>query len=110
MKTGQNKGIRSAWPLAISGLLLSLCLIVGCCGSGGQAGGGSGGRIHLEFWNTMEGAEARIMPDLLRDFMVANPDIEVNEVSVDFTRRVKSLFRASVKAPGPMSCVLTASG
>jgi len=101
MKTGQNKGIRSAWPLAISGLLLSLCLIVGCCGSGGQAGGGSGGRIHLEFWNTMEGAEARIMPDLLRDFMVANPDIEVNEVSVDFYKAREKFIQGVSEGAGP---------
>lgn len=89
------------WPLAVSGLLLFFCLIAGCCSNGGQTAGKDPGRIHLEFWNTMEGAELRIMPDLLRDFMTANPDIEIDEVRVDFYKAREKYIQGASAGAGP---------
>ena len=97
----QFKGKSIALPVAISGLLLLFAVLAGCCGNTGKSGATSGGRIHLEFWNTMEGGEARIMPDLLRDFMTANPDIEVNEVKVDFYKGREKFIQGVSEGGGP---------
>jgi len=97
----QFKGKSIALPVAISGLLLLFAVLAGCCANSGTSGSTSNGRLVLEFWNTMEGAEARIMPDLLRDFMTANPDIEVNEIKVDFYKGREKFIQGVSEGGGP---------
>jgi len=101
MNMSKFKGKRIALPVAFSGLLLLLFLLPGCCSSTGKSADSSGGRIHLEFWNTMEGAEARIMPDLIRDFMIANPDVEVTQIMVDFYKAREKFIQGVAEGAGP---------
>lgn len=76
-------------------VLLGLLLFTSC--SGGKDGSGSSDAIKLEFWNTMEGPEARTMPELIREFCAQNPGIEVNEVSIEFYK-ARDKFKESIKA------------
>ncbi len=77
-------------------LLLPGLLLLTACSDGGTAEDSSG-PVKLEFWNTMEGAEARAMPALIKDFCAANPGIEVNEVAVEFYK-AREKFKESIKA------------
>lgn len=79
-------------------VLLSACFFVsGCCSGGKNGDKDAGSKIKLEFWNTMEGPEARVMPAIIADFCAANPDIEINEVPIDFYK-AREKFKQSVKA------------
>jgi arabinogalactan oligomer/maltooligosaccharide transport system substrate-binding protein len=83
----------------LAGILLlgGILLVGGCCSKNGGSGGSGGGLVRLEFWNTMEGPEARIMPALIREFCDATPGIEINEVQIDFYK-ARDKFRQSMKA------------
>lgn len=78
-------------------LLCCLFMLVGCCGRNSSGSGSGGGKTRLEFWNTMEGPEARVMPALIKEFCDANPDIEINEVTLDFYK-AREKFKQSMKA------------
>ncbi len=76
-------------------LLPGLLLLTACTGGGDEQG--SSGPVKLEFWNTMEGVEARAMPGIIKEFCAANPGIEVNEVTVEFYK-AREKFKESIKA------------
>lgn len=78
-------------------LLCCLYMFAGCCGKSDSGSGSGGGKTRLEFWNTMEGPEARVMPALIKEFCDANPDIEINEVTIDFYK-AREKFKQSMKA------------
>ena len=77
------------------GIALPCLLLVHGCSGGGADSDGSGPTI-LEFWNTMEGAEARAMPAIIKEFCAANPGIEIKEIPVDFYK-ARENFKESVK-------------
>ncbi len=79
----------------LAALLPCFFLVSGC--SGGSSGEDGSGKVTLEFWNTMEGAESRAMPAIIKDFCTANPGIAVNEVSVEFYK-AREKFKESIKA------------
>ncbi len=81
--------------LTLALLLPGLLLTVGCSGS--SDGAGAAGTVTVEFWNTMEGAEARAMPAIIKEFCAANPGIEIKEVAVDFYK-AREKFKESIKA------------
>lgn len=86
--------------VAVSFSLLLFCCVAclnGCCGKGKSDGGAGKGVARVEFWNTMEGPEARIMPTLIKEFCAANPGIEINEVTIDFYK-AREKFRQSMKS------------
>lgn len=95
----KNKvNLRTAAVLAAVVLLSAgLLLLNGCCGKSKSGAGSGSGKVKLEFWNTMEGPEARVMPAIIAEFCEANPDIEINEVPIDFYK-AREKFKQSVKA------------
>lgn len=76
-------------------LLPGLLLLTACSGGSGDAGGS--GPIKLEFWNTMEGAEAKAMPEIIKEFCAANPGVEVNQVPLEFYK-AREKFKEAIKA------------
>ena len=70
------KPVKIILPL-VSILELVLFIATGCCDSGKTSvDNSSDGKIVLEFWNTMEGREAAIMPEVLKAFHQKYPDIQ----------------------------------
>ncbi len=83
--------------LALALLTAGLFLVSGCCKKTSNDNSNSGQKIKLEFWNTMEGPEARVVPELINEFREANPNIEVNEVRLGFYK-AREKFQQSMKA------------
>ncbi len=87
---------RSLFQALLTAMLMSSLLFLTAC-SGGADGEGGSGPVKLEFWNTMEGAESKAMPGIIKDFCAANPGIEITEVPVDFYK-AREKFKESIKA------------
>lgn len=85
------------WPTLCAALFLFLgMLLLTACGGGGEDADSSD-NIVLEFWNTMEGPEARAMQEVIKEFSKLNPGIKVNEVQIEFYK-AKEKFKESIKA------------
>ena len=102
MKTCQTKEIakkRQSLLTALLGIsaLLVFSLLLLACSDEKSGSASSASKIRLEFWNTMEGPEARTMPAIIDDFCKQNPGIEVNSVVVDFYK-AREKFKESIKA------------
>jgi arabinogalactan oligomer/maltooligosaccharide transport system substrate-binding protein len=54
-------------------------------------------QVQLEFWNTMEGPEASIMPELIAAFEKKHPSIKISSKFVDFYK-AREKFKESIKA------------
>ncbi len=81
-------------------LLLSMLLSVLGCGKE-EKSSGSGEEIRLEFWNTMEGPEAKVMPELIKTFEQRNPGIRIESVFVDFYKAREKFKESSKAGAGP---------
>lgn len=82
--------------ILIAVILCTLPTIVGCC-SKSSSEAVEGEKIKLVFWNTMEGLEAAAMSGILREFSNANPQIEVEEILIEFYK-AREKFKESVKS------------
>ena len=82
--------------ILIAVVLYTLPTIVGCC-SKNSSEAVEGEKIKLVFWNTMEGLEAAAMSGILREFSNANPQIEVEEILIEFYK-AREKFKESVKS------------
>ncbi len=89
---------KSQSPVLGFGVFFALLLAFFCHGCGeSEKKTGAGGKTRLEFWNTMEGPEAAIMPELIKEFCEKNPEIEVESIFIDFYK-ARDKFKESVKA------------
>lgn len=79
---------------------LSITLLTGCCESGG-ASGSSNSKVVLTFWNTMEGREAQVMPEVLEAFHKKYPDISVKEEHLDFYEAREKFIQSTGEGKGP---------
>lgn len=86
----------SLFKAAVKLLLLFLLPFIWGCGESEKSESG-GTTIKLEFWNTMEGPEAKIMPELIKAFEQKNPDIRIESTFVDFYK-AREKFKESCKA------------
>jgi arabinogalactan oligomer/maltooligosaccharide transport system substrate-binding protein len=86
--------IASVKPLYTACFLFLLLLYMVGCG-GGSKGGGSSKKVRLVFWNTMEGLEAEAMAEILDAFAKAHPNIEVEQVMMDFYKARERFKEAS---------------
>lgn len=95
-----NRALKNASILL---LVLGVCFITfatGCCDSG-NSGQSAEGKTVLEFWNTMTGREAAVMPDLLKVFHKQNPDILVKETSIEFYEAREKFTSSVSEGKGP---------
>lgn len=82
----------------LSIFLLFIVFLFGATGcGGGEKSVTKGSEIKLEFWNTMEGPEATIMPELIKIFEKENPGIVIESKTVDFYK-AREKFKESIKA------------
>ena len=96
------KPIKNTLSLCFILVILLSALLTGCCDSGNtSANSGTEGKIVLEFWNTMEGREAAVMPDVLIAFHEKYPDITVKETSVDFYGAREKFIKEASEGEGP---------
>lgn len=77
-------------------LLVLLLLLNGCCGSS-QHNSDDDPTVELNFWNTMEGPEAEVMPEIIRQFEEANPGIRIISQPIEFYK-ARDKFKQSVLA------------
>ena len=87
--------------LLVSILSITLISLTACCNSENSSSGNSEGKIVLEFWNTMEGREAAVMPEVLKAFHSKYPDITVKETSVDFYGAREKFIKEASEGKGP---------
>lgn len=87
--------------LLVSILSITLISLTACCNSENSSSGNSEGIIVLEFWNTMEGREAAVMPEVLKAFHSKYPDITVKETSVDFYGAREKFIKEASEGKGP---------
>ncbi len=80
-----------------------LVLILGCCDSTSNStdNNSSGAKIVLEFWNTMEGREAAVMPDVFKAFNEKYPNITIKETTIDFYECKDNFIKASSEGKAP---------
>lgn len=81
--------------------LFSLALVSGCCDSSSNTTGSSSDKVVLEFWNTMEGREAAVMPDVFKAFKQKYPNITINETTVDFYEAKEKYIKAVSEGKAP---------
>lgn len=93
--TNNENGKKRRRSAALPFLLLGVLLLSGCGGSDKAPAGGD--KIRLSFWNTMEGMEAKILPELIEKFHQQNPDIEIDSRPIDFYK-ARDKFKESIKA------------
>ncbi|MGM0600915.1 MAG: extracellular solute-binding protein [Candidatus Rifleibacteriota bacterium] len=77
-------------------LLANMLIVIVGCGKE-EASQTNSKKIVLEFWNTMEGPEASIMPDIINKFHQKHPNIRIEQKSVNFYK-AREKFKESVKA------------
>lgn len=85
-----------------TGMALSLVLLVfifGCNET--EQSSNSTGQITLKFWNTMEGAEARVMPEVIAKFHEQNPNIRIESTSIDFYKAREKFSESFKTNAGP---------
>lgn len=83
-------------------VLIFSVLLTGCCNSGNSSvNSGNESKIVLEFWNTMEGREAAVMPEVLKAFHEKYPEITVKETSVDFYGAREKFIKEASAGKGP---------
>lgn len=82
--------------VTMSVLLVLLLLLNGCCGSS-QHNSEDDSTVELNFWNTMEGPEAEIMPEIIRQFEEANPGIRIISQPIEFYK-ARDKFKQSILA------------
>ncbi|GAB4270364.1 MAG: maltose/maltodextrin ABC transporter substrate-binding protein MalE [Candidatus Rifleibacteriota bacterium] len=75
--------------------LLCVFSILGCGDNQKKNNGGE--KVTLVFWNTMEGPEARVMPELIKEFEENNPDIKIESKYIDFYK-AREKFKESIKS------------
>lgn len=98
----RGKGSTTRKTAAIIGSIGVFLLVAGFffsitgCGDGKKTVSESS-EVRLEFWNTMEGPEASIMPELIKIFEEKNPGILVDSKKVDFYK-AREKFKESIKA------------
>lgn len=95
-----NKALKNISFLLFAILAFWTFSTTGCCGSAASTSDNSGKTV-LEFWNTMEGREAAIMPAILEKFHKENPDILVKETAVDFYEAKEKYISAIPAGTGP---------
>lgn len=74
--------MRARFLYAACFLFFVLLYAAGC--DGGSKGSNTSNKVKILFWNTMEGLEAEAMDGILKDFAKAHPNIEVEQIVVDF--------------------------
>ena len=87
--------------LLISILSITLICLTACCSSNNSSTDSSEGKIQLEFWNTMEGREAAVMPEVLKAFHAKYQDITIKEISVDFYGAREKFIKEASEGKGP---------
>ena len=87
--------------LFVSILSITLICLTACCSSENSSTSNSEGKIVLEFWNTMEGREAAVMPEVLKAFHSKYPDISIKETSVDFYGAREKFIKEASEGKGP---------
>ena len=95
-----NKAFNKIFTLFTAVALFSVCLLNGCCDSKASTKGNKEKEV-IEFWNTMQGREAAIMPEILKAFHKQNPDIQVNERVVDFYNAKEMFISSMNEGNGP---------
>ena len=93
-------GLRKALCVIATMAAMITPFIVGCCSSDNSKAN-SKDKVVLEFWNTMEGREAKIMPEVLAEFHKQNPDIRIEEVSVNFYEAREKFTKSASEGKGP---------
>ena len=87
--------------ILVSIISITLICLTACCSSENSSASNSEEKIVLEFWNTMEGREAAVMPDVLKAFHQKYPNITVKETSVDFYGAREKFIKEASEGKGP---------
>ncbi len=97
-----NKALKKISKIFCILAIFLFLFILGCCDSNNTSSSSSeGGKIVLEFWNTMEGREAAIMPEVFKAFKEKYPDITINETTIDFYEAKDKYIKAVSENKAP---------
>ena len=96
-----NRALKNILPFFFILAVLTLAVFTGCCNSEKSSTNSTEGKIVLEFWNTMEGREAAIMPEVIKSFSKKYPDITIKETQIDFYEAKEKFIKAYSEGNGP---------
>lgn len=83
-------------------IFYSIAILSGCCDSNQPSNNNSSdAKVELVFWNTMDGREAAIMPDVLNNFHKKYPNITIKETSVNFYETKENYIKAASQGKEP---------
>ncbi len=94
-----NKALKNASECFFILAFFSIIFVLGCCDSNSSSE--SSDKIVLEFWNTMEGREAAVMPDVFKAFNEKYSDITIKETSVNFYEAKEKYIKACSEGKAP---------